>query len=153
MLVISDGSIEPRIAVICSTGMLPVKTNTGTGNGDKFYDYLRGSLLPQMLSYGGTNQKSICGVRQLLHVSYHWGGCNAGVVVLCLPPCILTWCQLKKHLDTASKNTMKFGKQWMIQLLWFKQHLIAYRLYTVDLEYKTVGIPNLIEKQRLDNSN
>jgi len=73
MLVISDGSIEPRIsaiAVICSTGMLPVKTNAVTGNGDEFYDYLRGSLLPQMLSYGGTNQKSICGVRQLLHASY-----------------------------------------------------------------------------------
>jgi len=47
------------IAVLCTDGVITVEYTMGTVNGDKFFDYVRGSLIPNMLPFDGTNPRSI----------------------------------------------------------------------------------------------
>ena len=66
-----------------------MELTTGSVNGDKFYDYARGSLIPQMLPYDGTNHKSIavldnCSIHHTAEVTELFR--SAGILVLYLPP-------------------------------------------------------------------
>ena len=53
------GTRISAIAAISTTGVLAVELMTGTVNGDIFFDYVRGSLIPEMLPFDGTNPCSI----------------------------------------------------------------------------------------------
>ena len=77
------------IAAISSEGVVATELITGTVNGDRFYDFLRGTLIPLMLPFNGINSHSVlimdnCAVhhaskvRQLVQ--------SAGIVSLFLPP-------------------------------------------------------------------
>ena len=51
-----------RISVtagICSTGLLALELKKGTNNGDTFYDFIRGILIPNILPFNGQNPRSI----------------------------------------------------------------------------------------------
>ena len=47
------------VAAISSDGLTAVKLKKGTVDADYFVDFLRGSLVPNMLPLDGTNPKSI----------------------------------------------------------------------------------------------
>jgi len=83
------GTRISAIAAISSTGLLEVELTTGSVNGDKFFDFVRGSLIPHMLPYDGTNEKSIavldnCSIHHTTEVATLFR--SAGIVVLYLPP-------------------------------------------------------------------
>jgi len=46
------------IAVICSEGLVDYELHSGTM--DKFADFVRGNLIPNMQPFDGTNGRSIC---------------------------------------------------------------------------------------------
>ena len=54
-----DGNRISAIAAMTASGMLAVELKTGSVNGDDFFDYVRGSLIPEMLPFDGRNPKSI----------------------------------------------------------------------------------------------
>ena len=77
------------IACMSSSGILAVESVQRTINGEMFYDFLCGTLIPQMMPFNGSNPHSIvimdnCSihhtheVKDLLH--------QAGVLTLYLPP-------------------------------------------------------------------
>ena len=47
------------IAAIATSGLIALELTTGTVDSDLFYDFIRGSLIPQMLQFDGTNPRSI----------------------------------------------------------------------------------------------
>jgi len=58
-------------------------------NGDKFFDYVRGSLIPQMNPFDGTSSRSIavldnCSIHHVTEVADIFK--SSGIVVLYLPP-------------------------------------------------------------------
>ncbi len=77
------------IAALACDGVLAVDFHKGTVDGDKFADFVRGSLIPHMQSYDGYASKSIvildnCTVHHTEEVTelFH----SAGIVVIFLPP-------------------------------------------------------------------
>ena len=86
-----------------TTGILAVELRKGSVNGDHFFDYVRGSLIPEILPFDGRCPKSIavvdnCSihhvqpVKQLFMESYN----------VFFPLTAQTSCQWKKHLATSS---------------------------------------------------
>ena len=53
------GTRISAIAAMTTTGILAVDLMKGSVNGDRFFDYVRGSLIPEMLPFDGRNPKSI----------------------------------------------------------------------------------------------
>ena len=53
------GTRVSAIAAMSSTGMVAVELMTRSVNDDVFYDFVRGSLIPEMLPFGGSNPRSI----------------------------------------------------------------------------------------------
>ena len=47
------------IAAMSSTGITALDLTTDTANGDKFFDFLRASLIPYMMAFNGINPQSI----------------------------------------------------------------------------------------------
>ena len=77
------------IAAMSSTGIIALDLTTDTVNGDKFFDFLRASLIPNMMSFNGTNPQSIvimdnCSVHHVEEVTELLR--QAGIIVLFLPP-------------------------------------------------------------------
>ena len=73
------------IAALCTDGVIAVESIMSTVNGD----YVRGSLIPNMLPFDGTNPRSIgvldnCSVHHVESVVELFRG--AGILVLWLPP-------------------------------------------------------------------
>ena len=69
--------------------ILSVECTKGTVDGDKFSDYVRGSLIPNMLPFDGTNPRSVaildnCSVHRVKSVVDLFK--EAGILVLWLPP-------------------------------------------------------------------
>ena len=86
---LARGKRVNAIAALSSSGVVAVDIITETVSGKEFFDFLRGTLIPNMMTYNGTNPHSIiimdnCSVhhiaevRDLLH--------QAGILVLFLPP-------------------------------------------------------------------
>ena len=77
------------VAALSSNGIVALDLTTDTVNGDTFFDFLRGSLIPNMMPFNGTNPQSIivmdnCSVHHVQEVKdLLW---QAGIVVLFLPP-------------------------------------------------------------------
>ncbi len=47
------------IAAIATSGLVALELTTSTINGDNFYDFARGSLIPNMLPFDGVNPRSV----------------------------------------------------------------------------------------------
>ena len=77
------------IAAICTDGLIALETTPNSVNGEKFFDFVRGSLIPEMMPFDGHNPKSIvvmdnCSIHHVQQVSELF--LNAGILVLYLPP-------------------------------------------------------------------
>ena len=77
------------LAAICSEGLLGVELTTGTFNGDKFFDFLRGTLIPNMNPFDGSSSKSVivldnCSIHHVPEVIELLE--DAGILVMFLPP-------------------------------------------------------------------
>ena len=77
------------LAALCTDGMIAVEFTLGTVNGDKFFDYVRGSLIPNMLPFDGNNPRSIavldnCSIHHVQSVVELFR--VAGILMLWLPP-------------------------------------------------------------------
>ncbi len=75
-----------RIAAVSSTGIVALELTNGTVKGEKFFDFLRGTLIPNMLPFNGTNSKCIlvmdnCSVHHTQDLLR-----QAGILVMFLPP-------------------------------------------------------------------
>ena len=77
------------IAAMASSGIIALELTTSLMNGEMFFDFVRGSLIPNMMPYDGINPRSvvimdncsvhhICEVKQLLD--------EAGILLLYQPP-------------------------------------------------------------------
>ena len=77
------------IAALASSGLVALDLTKGTVDGEKFMDFIRGSLIPEMLPFDGQNAKSIaildnCSIHHVeLAVDLFR---EAGILVLFLPP-------------------------------------------------------------------
>ena len=56
---LARGKRISAIAAIRSEGILGVELTTGTVDGDKFVDFIRGTLIPNMHAYDVTSSKSV----------------------------------------------------------------------------------------------
>ena len=77
------------IAAMSSSGMIAVEMKKGSVNGDVFFDFVHGSLIPQMLPYDGENPRSIavldnCSIHHIQPVLDLFR--MMGILVLFLPP-------------------------------------------------------------------
>ena len=77
------------IAAICTDGLLALETTSNSVNGEMFFDFVCGELLPEMLPFDGSNPKSIiimcnCSIHHVQQVAdlFH----VAGILVLYLLP-------------------------------------------------------------------
>ena len=76
------------VAAISSDGLTAVEMKTGTVNADFFVDFVRGTLIPTMQPFDGTNSKSIavldnCSVHHVQAVAEVFE--SAGILVMFLP--------------------------------------------------------------------
>ena len=83
------GTRVSAIAAMTTTGILAVELRKGSVNGDHFFDYVRGSLIPEMLPFDGRNPKSIavmdnCSIHHVQPVKQLFK--EAGILQLFLPP-------------------------------------------------------------------
>ena len=77
------------IAAITAEGVLATEITKGSLNGEKFFDFLRGTLIPKMRAFDGSSSHSVlvldnCSVHHIPDVTELLS--NAGIVVLFLPP-------------------------------------------------------------------
>ena len=77
------------IAALTSNGIVAVDIVTGSIAGHTFFDFLRGTLIPQLMPFNGTNPNSVlimdnCSIHHIAEVKdlLH----QAGILVLFLPP-------------------------------------------------------------------
>ena len=77
------------IAAMCSDGLVDFELFTGTCDGERFFDFVRGSIIPNMHSFDGVNERSIvimdnCAIHHVPKVLELFR--EAGILVLFLPP-------------------------------------------------------------------
>ena len=80
-----------RISAIAADGPVAIELRKGSVDSEHFYDFIRGSLIPQMYPFDGSSPKSIvimddCSVRHVLEVKQLFDA--VGMVVFFLPPII-----------------------------------------------------------------
>lgn len=83
------GKRVSAIAAISSAGLIAVELTTNSVNGDKFFDFVRGSLIPEMQPFDGHSPCSIvvldnCSIHHIDPVTELFR--NAGILTLYLPP-------------------------------------------------------------------
>lgn len=103
---ISTGRRTNAIAAICSSGLVSVELTTSTVDQHMFFDYVWGSLIPNMMSINGTNARSIAVMSEKVLDLFH----QAGVLVLFPPP-------YNPYL-----NPMKWHSASYIKSYWRKYH-------------------------------
>ena len=86
---LARGQRISAIAAIDHNGLIDVELTTGTVNSDIFYDFIRGSLLPNLQPFDGTNKRSVviadnCSIHHVDMVTSLFE--EAGVLLLFLPP-------------------------------------------------------------------
>lgn len=86
---LARGKRVSAIAAISCDGLLEYELVTGTVNGEVFLEFVRGSLIPQMLPFDGSNKRSIaildnCSVHHISEVAEEFR--RAGILVIYLPP-------------------------------------------------------------------
>lgn len=83
------GKRVSAIAAISTDGLLGVELKTGTNNAESFADFVRGTLLPSMQPFDGSNSSSVavmdnCTIHHAEHVKELFQ--QAGIPVIFLPP-------------------------------------------------------------------
>ena len=83
------GTRISAVAAICSEGLVDFDLTTGTYTAEKFADFVRGSLIPNMHPYDGSSSKSIavldnCSIHHCAEVVELFE--EAGILVKYLPP-------------------------------------------------------------------
>ena len=81
-----------RISAISATsteGLVAIELTNHSVNGEKFFDFVRGSLIPEMLPFDGYSPKSIavmdnCSVHHVQEVADLFN--SAGILLIYLPP-------------------------------------------------------------------
>jgi len=86
---LSRGKRVSAIAALCTEGMIALELSLGTVDGDKLFDFVRGSLIPNMQTFDGTSPRSIavldnCSIHHVEPVVDLFR--EAGILVLWLPP-------------------------------------------------------------------
>ena len=84
--IIHNGARISAIAAIASTGLITLEMMTGSVNWEVFFDFVRTSLIPQMLPFDGQNLHSVvvldnCSIHHVQHVID-----LACILILFLPP-------------------------------------------------------------------
>ena len=77
------------VAAICTDGLVALELNDGTFNGEKFKDFILGTLIPQMQQFDGSSKRSVlvmdnCSIHHTMDVQEVLS--NAGILTLYLPP-------------------------------------------------------------------
>ena len=80
------GKRVSSITAMSVNGVVTYELTQSTVNGDKFLDFLRGSLIPEMMPYNGSNPKSIlvmdnCAIQEVTDYLQ-----SVGVLLIFLPP-------------------------------------------------------------------
>ncbi len=86
---LSRGERINAVAAIATSGLVAVELTKSTINGDNFYDFVRGTLIPNMLPFDGVNPRSIVVMDNLTvhHVPEVLDLFRqAGILVFFLPP-------------------------------------------------------------------
>ena len=83
------GKRVSAITAMTVDGVLAYDLTTSTVNGEKFLDFLRGTLVPEKMSYNGSNPKSIlildnCSIHHIQEVTDYLQ--SVGVLTFFLPP-------------------------------------------------------------------
>ena len=83
------GTRYNAIAAMSSSSVLALKIKNGTVNGEDFFDFIRGELIPQMLPFDGQNHNSIlvldnCSIHHVHEVKQVLQ--SAGILTIFLPP-------------------------------------------------------------------
>ena len=89
MLWITDGFIGVKESQPLLQCLPAVELMSGSDNGDKFFDYVRGSLIHEMQSFDGENPNSVavldnCSIHHVQEVTQLFK--DARILVLFLPP-------------------------------------------------------------------
>ena len=86
---LTRGKRISAIAAICTEGVIDVELATGSINGEKFIDFVRGCVIPNMHPFDGTATKSIaildnCSIHHVSEAKQAFE--DAGILLLFLPP-------------------------------------------------------------------
>ena len=86
---LSRGCRVNAIAAITSSGLLATELTTGSVNGERLFDFLRGTLIPLMNAFDGQSPNSIlvmdnCSIHRIQEVKSLLS--QAGIPVMFLPP-------------------------------------------------------------------
>lgn len=87
LVILARGTRLSVISAISSEGLLAHEILTGTTNGDKFYDFLRGSLIPCMQTFPAPRSVLImdnCSIHHIQKVKDLLDAC--GILLIFLPP-------------------------------------------------------------------
>ena len=58
-IIMNRGKRISAIAAMCSNGVIPLELGEGRNNGEKFYVFVRGQLIPDMSQFDGCASKSV----------------------------------------------------------------------------------------------
>ena len=83
------GQRVSSIAAICTEGILALESTINSVNGETFFDFACGTLIPELLPFDGSNPKSIvdmdsCSIHHVQDVKDLFY--DAGILVFYLPP-------------------------------------------------------------------
>ena len=56
-IIINRGKRISAIAAMCSDGAIALELGEGTNNGEKFHEFVRGQLIPEMSQFDGCASK------------------------------------------------------------------------------------------------
>jgi hypothetical protein len=87
--ILHRGQRISAVAAMCSDGVIALEMDGGTYNGDKFVEFITGTLIPEMCQFDGSSPRSVlvmdnCAIH---HVSPALQALtDAGIVTMFLPP-------------------------------------------------------------------
>ena len=122
------GTRISAIAAMSACGILAVKLMSGSVNGDKSFDYVRGSFISEMLPFDGENPKSICvvdncSIHHVRHVTQLFK--DAGILLF-LPPYSPDFMLIE--------NTFSFVKHYLStnENVWLEHYIVATLYYKIN---------------------
>ena len=99
------GRRTSAIAAMASSGIIALELTTHSVNGEKFFDFIRGSLIPNMMAFDGINPRSVVimdNIRCTMPVSEVNYLRRLGYLSCFSPLTVLTKIHLKRHLVMLS---------------------------------------------------
>ena len=87
--ILHRGQRISAIAAMCSDGVIALELEGGTYNGDKFVEFITGTLIPEMFQFDGSNPRSVlvmdnCAIHHVLSALKVLS--DAGILAIFLPP-------------------------------------------------------------------